>query len=52
MIVVDGRMFERLHLGMVERTVYIADSIREAPKTKVDCERAKMKWDDKTKKCS
>jgi ABC-type proline/glycine betaine transport system substrate-binding protein len=24
----------------------------EAPKTKADCEKAKMKWDDKTKKCS
>jgi hypothetical protein len=24
----------------------------DAPKTKADCEKAKMKWDDKTKKCS
>lgn len=28
-IVVEGRMVERLHLGMAERTVYIAESIRE-----------------------
>ena len=28
-IVVEGRMVERLHLGMAERTVYIAKSIRE-----------------------
>ena len=24
----------------------------DAPKTKADCEKAKLKWDDKTKKCS
>jgi hypothetical protein len=24
----------------------------DAPKTKADCEKAKMKWDDTTKKCS
>jgi ABC-type proline/glycine betaine transport system substrate-binding protein len=24
----------------------------DAPKTKADCEKAKMKWDDSTKKCS
>ena len=24
----------------------------DAPKTKVDCEKAKMKWDDTAKKCS
>ena len=28
-IVVEGRMVERLHLGMAERMVYIAESIRE-----------------------
>jgi citrate lyase subunit beta / citryl-CoA lyase len=28
-IVVEGRMVERLHLGIAERTVYIAESIRE-----------------------
>jgi len=28
-IVVEGRMVERLHLGMAERTVYIAESIHE-----------------------
>jgi citrate lyase subunit beta / citryl-CoA lyase len=28
-IVVDGRMVERLHLGMAERTVQIAEQIRE-----------------------
>jgi hypothetical protein len=24
----------------------------DAPKTKADCEKAKMKWDDTAKKCS
>ncbi len=24
----------------------------DAPKTKADCEKAKMKWDDTTKKCT
>jgi Spy/CpxP family protein refolding chaperone len=24
----------------------------DAPKTKADCEKAKMKWDEATKKCS
>jgi hypothetical protein len=24
----------------------------DSPKTKADCEKAKMKWDDTTKKCS
>jgi citrate lyase subunit beta/citryl-CoA lyase len=28
-IVVEGRMVERLHLGMAERMVYIAESIHE-----------------------
>ena len=28
-IVVDGRMVERLHLGMAERTVQIVERIRE-----------------------
>jgi citrate lyase beta subunit len=28
-IVVDGRMVERLHLGMAQRTVSIAEQIRE-----------------------
>jgi citrate lyase subunit beta / citryl-CoA lyase len=28
-IVVEGRMVERLHLGMAERTVQIAEQIRE-----------------------